>query len=106
MNGQSKHGNLAVFVPHIGCPHRCSFCDQRVISGHEKAPTPQDVTALCQSALERDPDRQLELAFFGGSFTAIDRDYMCALLDAASTFVGKGLWGIRLSTRPDATSLS
>lgn len=102
MNRPLKHGNLAVFVPHIGCPHRCSFCDQRVISGHEKAPTPQDVMAICQSALEREPDRQLELAFFGGSFTAIDRAYMRALLDAASAFVGKGLCGIRLSTRPDA----
>lgn len=102
MNGPLKHGNLAVFVPHIGCPHRCSFCDQRVISGEEKAPTPQDVTALCQSALECASDRRLELAFFGGSFTAIDRDYMCALLDAAGALVGKGLCGIRLSTRPDA----
>ena len=89
-------------MPHIGCPHRCSFCDQCVISGEEKAPTPQDVAALCQSALEKACGRELELAFFGGSFTAIDRDYMCALLDAAGAFVGKGLCGIRLSTRPDA----
>lgn len=99
---KSRHGNLAVFVPHIGCPHRCSFCDQRIISGEEKAPTPQDVAALCQSALQRASGRELELAFFGGSFTAIDRGYMCALLDAASAFVGKGICGIRLSTRPDA----
>ncbi len=99
---KNRHGNLAVFVPHIGCPHRCSFCDQRVISGAQKAPTPQEVTALCQSALLAAPDRALELAFFGGSFTAIDRGYMCALLEAASAFVGKGIIGIRLSTRPDA----
>ena len=99
---KNRHGNLAVFVPHIGCPHRCSFCDQRVISGAQQAPTPREVTALCQSALQAAPDRALELAFFGGSFTAIDRDYMCALLDAASAFVGKGISGIRLSTRPDA----
>ena len=102
MSGALKHGNLAVFVPHIGCPHQCSFCDQRVISGHEKAPTPREVAALCASALEKTPDRQLDLAFFGGSFTAIDRRYMCALLEAASAFVGRGLSGIRLSTRPDA----
>lgn len=102
MNNDHKHGNLAVFVPHIGCPHRCSFCDQRIISGADSAPAPQDVTALCQSALARNTGRDLELAFFGGSFTAIDRAYMCALLDAASAFVGKGICGIRLSTRPDA----
>lgn len=102
MNQPQKHGNLAVFVPHIGCPHRCSFCDQRIISGAKNTPTPQDVTALCESALQKVPDRELELAFFGGSFTAIGYGYMCALLDAASKFVGKGLCGIRLSTRPDA----
>ncbi len=102
MNGPLKHGNLAVFVPHIGCPHQCSFCDQRIISGEEKAPTPQDVTALCRAALEKAPGRELELAFFGGSFTAIDRGYMRALLEAAGAFVGKGLSGIRLSTRPDS----
>ena len=99
---EKKHGNLAVFVPHIGCPHRCSFCDQRIISGAQNAPTAQDVTVLCQSALEQNTGRELELAFFGGSFTAIDRDYMCALLEAAGAFVGKGICGIRLSTRPDA----
>ncbi len=98
---EKKHGNLAVFVPHIGCPHRCSFCDQRIISGAQNAPTPQDVAAICESALAQNTGRELELAFFGGSFTAIDRDYMCALLDAASAFVGKGICGIRLSTRPD-----
>lgn len=99
---ERRHGNLAVFVPHIGCPHRCSFCDQRIISGAQNAPTPQDVTALCESALAKNASRELELAFFGGSFTAIDRDYMCALLEAAGAFVGKGICGIRLSTRPDA----
>ncbi|MFV0498091.1 MAG: elongator complex protein 3 [Candidatus Fimivivens sp.] len=97
-----KHGNLAVFVPHVGCPHLCSFCDQCVISGAQRMPTPQDVTAFCASALAQNNDRDLELAFFGGSFTAIDRDYMCRLLEAASVFVGKGICGIRLSTRPDA----
>lgn len=99
---EKKHGNLAVFVSHIGCPHQCSFCDQRIISGAQNAPTPQDVTAICESALAQSTGRELELAFFGGSFTAIDRDYMCALLNAASAFVGKGICGIRLSTRPDA----
>ena len=102
MSHVQKHGNLAVFVPHIGCPHRCSFCNQTIISGAQTAPTPQDVAALCRSALEKASGRELELAFFGGSFTAIDRAYMCALLEAASAFVGKGIGGIRLSTRPDA----
>ena len=102
MSGARKHGNLPIFVPHIGCPHRCTFCDQRTISGAKTAPTPADVQKLCIDALSLDPDRELELAFFGGSFTAIDRDYMVSLLEAADKFVGKGISGIRLSTRPDA----
>lgn len=101
INGE-KHGNIAVFVPHIGCPHRCSFCDQRTISGEKSAPTPQQVEDICREAIEISKGRELELAFFGGSFTAINRDYMCSLLDAAAKFAGRGICGIRLSTRPDA----
>ena len=43
-----------------------------------------------------------EIAFFGGSFTAIDRDYMLELLSAAYPYVKSGeVSGIRISTRPD-----
>ncbi len=41
-----------------------------------------------------------EIAFFGGSFTAIDREYMISLLEAAKTFL-PDFYGIRISTRPD-----
>ncbi|MBP0980631.1 MAG: radical SAM protein [Oscillospiraceae bacterium] len=103
MSGENrKHGNVAVFVPHIGCPHRCSFCDQRTISGEKNAPTPQFVEDTCREAIEMANGRELELAFFGGSFTAIDKGYMLSLIDAAAPFVGKGICGIRMSTRPDA----
>ncbi|MBR6548695.1 MAG: radical SAM protein [Clostridia bacterium] len=96
--------NIAVFVPHAGCPHRCSFCDQNTISGHGEAPTPQQVTAmLTQAVAELNPNTQAEIAFFGGSFTAIPRLQMEALLSAAFPFVdGKQITGIRCSTRPDA----
>lgn len=100
-----KHGNLAIFVPHIGCPNQCSFCDQRVISGRVDAPSPQYVSELCQRALIQmgERARDSEIAFFGGSFTAIDREYMVSLLEAACTYVGpSGFLGIRVSTRPDA----
>ncbi|HWQ51918.1 MAG TPA: radical SAM protein, partial [Terriglobales bacterium] len=44
-----------------------------------------------------------ELAFFGGSFTAIDRALMAAYLKAGQAYVTRhGLRGLRLSTRPDA----
>ncbi len=102
--GTGKHGNVALFVPHAGCPHRCSFCDQRAIAGTGERLTPDKVEAACLQAESRItlPGRQAELAFFGGSFTALPKKEMCALLDAALPFVRRGVFrGIRLSTRPD-----
>ncbi|MBC8576006.1 radical SAM protein [Yanshouia hominis] len=96
-----RHGNLALFVPHLGCPHRCSFCDQRAITGVQRLPTPEDVCTLCKEAAQK-TGRSLELAFFGGSFTCIDRQSLLSLLEAARPFLGAGISGIRISTRPDA----
>ena len=100
-----SHGNISVFVPHIGCPNQCSFCNQNTITGKCKAPTKSDVINAVKTAVSHpkyDP-KNTELAFFGGSFTAIDRDYMCELLEAGYEFVKSGaISGIRISTRPDA----
>lgn len=100
-----KHKNLSIFVPHEGCPNQCSFCDQKKISGAQNPPTPQQVTRLCEEFLPKDEKdgKSYEIAFFGGSFTAIDRRYMVRLLEAARPFVRRGrAMGIRVSTRPDA----
>ena len=105
MPQNTKHKNLSIFVPHRGCPNRCSFCDQREISGTQTPPTADEVKRLCEKFLPKNKDRGefYEIAFFGGSFTAIDRGYMTALLQAAYPFVKEGRRsGIRLSTRPDA----
>lgn len=99
------HANVSIFVPHVGCPNQCSFCNQRSISGQQEAPTPQQVQQLCRQALSLRKGQldDTQIAFFGGSFTAIERDYMRALLSAAAPFVGEGGFaGIRISTRPDA----
>ena len=100
------HANLSIFIPHLGCPNHCSFCDQKIISGKVHAPSPAEVKELCARALQGNIGERFskrEIAFFGGSFTAIDREYMQALLKAASGFVGPGKFdGIRISTRPDA----
>ncbi|MBP5577942.1 MAG: radical SAM protein [Ruminococcus sp.] len=98
-----KHSNISIFVPHIGCPHLCSFCDQRTISGAQHAPTGDEVREICRKALSevKEPENA-EIAFFGGSFTAVPHDYMLELLCAAHEFVGEGKFrGIRCSTRPD-----
>lgn len=99
-----KHANLSVFVPHAGCPHQCSFCDQRAISGTQTAPDGAAVAALCARAEGElaARGRTAQIAFFGGSFTAVPRAYMIELLKAAQPFLGRGVFtGVRISTRPD-----
>lgn len=100
-----KHANISIFVPHIGCPNKCSFCNQRYITGTFKAPRAKDVELAVLEAVKSpkfNPETT-EIAFFGGSFTAINRNYMMRLLRVASRFVNDGIVkGIRISTRPDA----
>lgn len=96
-----KKGNISIFVAHLGCPQQCSFCNQRTITGTEKQPDADDVKAAVEKALKR-KGYEYEIAFFGGSFTAIDREYMLSLLNAAYEYVRCGsVKGIRISTRPD-----
>lgn len=98
-----SHSNISIFVPHAGCPHLCSFCDQRTITGKTASPHAEDVKRICMQALNEVSDpSDTEIAFFGGSFTAIPREYMLELLGAAKPFLGSGGFkGIRISTRPD-----
>lgn len=98
-----KHANAAIFVPHAGCPNRCSFCDQKAITAQEKLPHAADVERVCMQVLSELPDTtEAEIAFFGGSFTAVPEAYQTELLTAAQPFLGKGKFrGIRISTRPD-----
>ena len=97
-----KHINVALFVPDEGCPHRCSFCNQKTISGKTKRLELADIDSAVKTALESADCNKGEIAFFGGSFTAIDKDYMISLLERAKIYIDKGLFaGIRVSTRPD-----
>lgn len=99
------HSNISIFVPHIGCPNKCSFCNQRYITGANKAPRAEDVDDAVRAAVngKKFSSDTAEIAFFGGSFTAINRSYMTDLLKAAAKYVDDGtVRGIRISTRPDA----
>lgn len=98
-----KHTSVALFVPHKGCPHQCSFCNQKSISGQTKSITADDVHSACAIA-EKNPNlKNAQIAFFGGSFTAIEKSYMLELLSAAKEHLdNKKFTGIRISTRPDA----
>ncbi|MGI5958247.1 MAG: elongator complex protein 3 [Massiliimalia sp.] len=99
-----KRGNISVFIPHLGCPHQCSFCNQKTITGQVKAPSPEEVDHVLFEAVNRlgTCPEQTEIAFFGGSFTAVDAQYRTALLQTAYEYVERyHLRGIRISTRPD-----
>ena len=101
------HSNISIFVPHLGCPHQCSFCNQKHITGCSSIPRENDIDAAVKVALSSKNFRSedAEIAFFGGSFTAIERSYMLELLTAAYKFVESGdVSGIRISTRPDCIS--
>lgn len=97
-----RHRNIPIFIPHLGCPHQCVFCNQHSISGCD-AFREENVEAEIRTALSGIPlEDETEIAFFGGSFTGIPRDLMCRLLETAERFVRTGrVSSIRLSTRPD-----
>lgn len=97
-----RHINIPIFIPHLGCPNQCIFCNQRYISGTISFDE-SCVEKIIEDVLSTvNKDDQCEIAFFGGSFTGIDRDLMIRLLDKAQSYVNKGqVVGIRMSTRPD-----
>ncbi len=104
-----KHANIAIFIPHNGCPNQCSFCNQKSITGKSYQPSKEDVVNILEKAIldmgER--SKKAQVAFFGGSFTAIDEKYMIELLGTAFEYIKNGIFsGIRISTRPDAISLN
>lgn len=105
MKTDKRHINIPVFIPHLGCPNMCVFCNQRLISGHTEFQK-ESVRKLIEEALFTiPPDAETEIAFFGGSFTGIDRELMVYLLDTAEEYIDSGkVSGIRLSTRPDYIS--
>ncbi|MEA4920202.1 MAG: radical SAM protein [Clostridiaceae bacterium] len=95
-----KRSIIPIFIPHLGCPNNCVFCNQRQIAC-EKEPQPYEVSQIIESALEYAENPQI--SFYGGSFTAIPRQAMLGYLEAAYPFVAAGQCdSIRLSTRPDA----
>ena len=95
---------IPVFVPHEGCTHNCCFCNQNTISGQGAAPSIPEVRERIDSYLDIIPNyAEVQVAFFGGSFTAIPVKQQIAYLDAVLPYVErKVVHSIRISTRPDA----
>ncbi len=98
----SRHVNIPIFIPHLGCPNQCVFCNQRTISGVTEFDLGRVRTIIDEALATVESDAEVEIAFFGGSFTGIDRELMCSLLKTAYEYVLCGaVKSIRCSTRPD-----
>ena len=80
---------IPIFVPHLGCPNDCIFCNQKTISGEQKQVTKEDVANTVEYYLSsfKEENAYIEIAFFGGSFTGIEIEKQEALLKAAFEFV-------------------
>ena len=92
-------------MPHLGCPNDCVFCNQRRISGSLSPATARDVQAAIEKAGRRGPPPGggRQLAFYGGSFTAITGRPAGGAAGAAQPYLEAGaIDSLRLSTRPDA----
>lgn len=100
MNSRRKY-NIPIFIPHRGCPNDCAFCNQKKITGKDTDVEVCDVINIIEESLKTmDENSEKEVAFFGGSFTGLDKRVQEEFLKAASSFFPK-INGIRLSTRAD-----
>lgn len=99
-----KHYIIPVFIPHYGCTHACVFCNQQKITGRGVPVTAHEVQGIIEEHLARITEkRHIEVAFYGGSFTALAHDVQCDLLAPAYEALQRGeIHAIRLSTRPDS----
>lgn len=95
---------IPIFIPHTGCPMDCVFCNQRRISGSLLPAKAADVRMQTEEALKKLPEGACpQIAFYGGSFTAIPANEQEELLGAAYEFIERGeVCSVRVSTRPDA----
>lgn len=100
----TRHYIIPIFVPHFGCPHDCVFCNQKKITGLSTNITSKEVEDIIKEHLKYfKKDSFIEIAFYGGSFTAIDINIQRQLLEIPYKYKQAGLVNeIRLSTRPDA----
>ncbi len=95
---------IPIFIPHRGCPHDCLFCNQQKISGHTRDSTAQPrIVETINEWLGRNNERsQVQVAFFGGSFTCLPMQEQVAFLSAVRPYIQeKKVDTIRVSTRPD-----
>ena len=104
MKKSKKKYIISIFIPHLGCPNDCSFCNQKSISGQTKMPTKEEVINKIEDNLKSisDDNAKKEIAFYGGSFTGIEKKKQEEYLQIANEYIkNKKITSIRISTRPD-----
>ena len=101
-----KNYIIPIFIPHLGCPNDCIFCNQKKIAKDYDAQKEENIKKDIEKYLALyEGKSDIELAFYGGSFTALDYPLMLTYLKLANTYIERGLIdSIRISTRPDAIS--
>ena len=94
---------IPFFLRNRGCPHRCVFCNERIISGNAEAITEAGLRETVRTTIAgRRKTGPVEIAFYGGSFTGMAREDQMELLRMAGELIGEGaVHSIRVSTRPD-----
>jgi histone acetyltransferase (RNA polymerase elongator complex component) len=104
---KKRHFTIPVFLPMEACPFQCIFCDQNRISGKTVIPSVSDVRSdiLLHLATIPEKNAEIEVGFFGGTFTGLSPENQVAYLETVLPFIETGrIMGIRLSTRPDFIS--
>lgn len=99
-----KHYTIPVFLPELACPNRCVFCNQYSIATKQQIPKKRDVIQIIKQHLQSfvQPERYVELAFFGGNFTGLPEQMQRDYLSLAQPFLESNqIQAIRISTRPD-----
>ncbi|MFH1395591.1 MAG: radical SAM protein [Candidatus Omnitrophota bacterium] len=97
-----KHYTIPFFIPHKGCPHQCVFCNQKRITGENDLISPRDVSSKIDQYLSKMTDAEVEVGFFGGTFTGLPLEIQESFLKPVQPYIKKKqIQGIRLSTRPD-----
>jgi histone acetyltransferase (RNA polymerase elongator complex component) len=96
---------IPVFIVHQGCHHRCSYCnEERAVGDYPSRITEASFRETVYSHLvsNRRKKGPVQIAFYGGTFTGLDKEYQRELLETAGGFIREGLVdSIRISTRPD-----
>ena len=95
---------LPIFIPHLGCPFDCIYCDQNKISRTDKIDLPE-IDSLIKKFCKKNPENNKEIAFFGGTFTNLSINKQTELFNLTKPYLNR-ISGIRISTRPDAINSS